>query len=227
VVAVASPARAYTAKTRGLGWTIGALAILPVGLGVRLVFGGGGVGDRSAMVMSALLCVGVWAAARVLGGPRVAFVAALALVALLDLAALPARNPPAYDDLQAFYRSDQVLSSRVPAPAGFGGDAVLTVLAQPTFAGSQPRFGLGGAVNGTPLNWSCAFDRGIQTLALPLPAGLVRPGETADVQLHLSGSPSRESEYLAVYASSQRGGFLVSITPASTLGGNVTHCTLA
>jgi len=210
-----------------VGWTIGALAVLFAGVGLRVLFGGGGVGDRSAVVMSVLLCVGVWVAARLLGGPRAAFLATLALVALLDLAALPQRNTPEYDDLQAFYRTDQVLSSRVPVPVGSDGEAVLTVLAQPTFTGSEPRFGIAGSINGTPLSWSCAFARGIQTLALPLPAGVVRPGETADVQLHLSGSTSRESDYLVVYASSQRPGFLVSFVPASSLAADGSRCTVA
>jgi hypothetical protein len=226
VVAVTSPAPAQAAASRGVSWTIGALAVVLVGLGLRTLLGGGGVGERAAMAMSVLLCIGLWVGARLLGGPRAAFLATLALVALLCLAALPQRNPPAYDDLQAFYRPDQVLSSRVPAPAGIDGGTALTVVAQPTFAGSQPLFGLAGEVNGIPLNWSCAFGHGIHTLALPLPAGLVRPGEMADVQLHLSGSPSRESDYLVVYASSQRGGFLVSLAPTSSLAADVTRCTL-
>jgi hypothetical protein len=210
-----------------MGWTIGALAVVVAGLGLRGVLGGASVGDRSAMAMSVLLCIGVWVATRLLGGPRVAFFVTIAAVALLDLAALPQRSPPPYDDLEAFYRTDQVLSTRVSVPAGVEGGAALTVLAQPTFAGTQPHFGLAGMVNGAELSWNCTFDHGLQTLALPLPGGLVRPGESADVQLHLSGSPSRETDYLVVYASSQRGGFVVSLVPTSGLGAGVTTCVLA
>ncbi|MBV9325650.1 MAG: hypothetical protein JO352_17910 [Chloroflexi bacterium] len=227
MVAVAARARVDAGESRGIGWTVGALAVLIGGLGVRLVVGGAGVGDRSAMVMALALSLGAWAAARLLGGPRVAFGVMLAVVALLDLAALPQKNPPAYDDLQAFYRTDQLLSSQVTAPAGTDSGATLTVLAQPMFTDAQPQFGLAGTVNGRPMGWSCAFGHGIQTLALPLPAGIVRPAETADVQLHLSGSPSRESDYLVVYASSQRGGFLVSLVPTSALDSSVTRCALA
>jgi hypothetical protein len=162
-----------------------------------------------------------------LGGPKVAFLVTLGVVALLDLAVLPQRATPVYDDLEAFYRTDQALSTRVAAPAGVESGAVLTVVAQPTFPGAQPRFGLAGEVNGTSLTWNCTFGRGIQTLALPLPAGLVQPGEAADVHLRLSGSPSRENDYLVVYASSQRGGFLVALASASGLDPNVTRCAMA
>ena len=73
-------------------------------------------------------CVGVWLAARLLGGPRTAFLATLALVALLDLAALPQRNQPQYDDLQAFsvgcsptmcYPDTRSSDSAVPPAAPF------------------------------------------------------------------------------------------------------------
>jgi hypothetical protein len=178
------------------------------------------------MVMAVLLSVGVWAAARLLGGPRVAFFATVCVVALLDVAALPQRSPPAYDDLQAFYRTDQVLATRASGPPGVDSGAALTVLAQPAFGGAQPQFGLAGSVNGTPLSWGCVFGRGIQTLALPLPGGLVRSGQDADVQLHLTGTPTREGDYLVVYASSQRGGYLVSLVPTSGLDATVTRCSL-
>ncbi len=72
--------------------------------------GRGGVGDRSAVVMAALLSAGGWVAALLLSTPRTAFLVTLGLVALLDLAALPPRNEPEYDDREAFYRTDQVLS---------------------------------------------------------------------------------------------------------------------
>jgi hypothetical protein len=214
---------------RGLGWTVGAVAVLVIGLAARVLLGGAGVGDRSAMVMSVLLSVGVWAAARVLGGPRVAFFATLVVVVLLDLAALPQRTPPAYDDLEAFYRTDQVLAMpAVAVPPGLDPSAAaLTVLVQPTFAGAQPQFGLAGTIDDTPANWTCAFQRGIQTLALPAPSAALGSGQTADVQLHLTGSPSPESDYLVVYASSHQGGYLVALGPASGLDSSVTRCTLA
>jgi len=214
--------------SRGVGWTIAALVLVAVGLGgVRGVLGGAGVGDRSAVVMSVLLCLGIWFATRLLGGPKLACLVTLAAVVLLDVAALPQRSPPPYDDLEAFYRTDQMLSTRVSAPSSAESSTALTVLAQPTFAGTQPRFGLAGVVNGAQLSWNCTFGHGLQTLALPLPDGLVPPGGSADVQLHLSGSPSRENDYLVVYASSPRGGFVVSLVPVSGLDPGVTPCTLA
>jgi len=229
VVAVASRARVDVAESRGLGWTLGAAAVLLIGLALRVLLGGAGVGDRSAMVMTVLLSVGIWAAARVLGGPRVAFFATLVVVVLFDLAALPQRAPPAYDDLEAFYRTDQVLAvPGVAVPPGLDpGAAALTVLVQPTFAGAQPQFGLAGTINGAPASWTCAFQHGLQTLALPVPPAALGSGQTADVQLHLTGSPSPESEYLVVYASSHQGGFLVALAPANSLDASVTRCTLA
>jgi hypothetical protein len=189
--------------------------VLLVGLGLRVLIGGAGVGDRSAIVMTVLLGVGAWAAARLLSGPRAAFIVTVVLVALLDLAALPQRTPPPFDDLQAFYSTDQVLVIPVSVPPGLDpAAAALTVLVQPTFAGS-------------PATWSCAFEHGIQTIALPVPPGALASGATADAELHLTGSPSRESEYLVVYASSQRGGFVASLAPLASLDAGVTRCTLA
>jgi hypothetical protein len=213
---------------RDLGWTLGAVAVLLLGLPLRALVGGVGVGDRSAMVMTALLGVGAWIAARMLAGPRVAFGVTLVVVALFALAALPQRAPPAYDDLEAFYRTDQRLTTSVAVPPGLDPDAAaLTVLAQPTFAGPEARFGLAGTVNNVAVNWSCVFQKGIQTIALPLPGGAVGSGQSVDVQLHLTGSPTRESEYLIAYASSQRGGFVVGLAPSAGLDAAVTRCALA
>jgi hypothetical protein len=128
---------------------------------------------------------------------------------------------PKYDDLQAFYRTDQVLQTQVAVPAA---DAVMSVMAQPVFAGDQPTFGLSGEVNGESLQWNCNFRRGIQRIALPLPRQNLG---TAEVKLHLTGTPSRDGDYLIVYASSLRGGFLVSLDPASSLDSSANRCALA
>jgi hypothetical protein len=191
--------------------------VLVVGLTVRLLFHGAGVGDRSAAVVATLLCAGAWLAAIVLSSPRTAFFIALVLVALFTLAALPARGVPAYDDRTAFYRTDQVLSTRLSVTPG---QSTLLVLAEPVFAASasQPSFGLAGEVNGTSLVWDCPFQRGIQTLALPLPAAALSGVATADVRLHLTGSPSRDGDYLLVYQSSQLGGFVMSLGSIAETG---------
>jgi hypothetical protein len=152
----------------------------------------------------------------------------LAVIALLDSAALPARNPPPYDDLQAFYRTDQVLDAQVPMPVG-GAPSALTVLAQPVFGGAQAAFGLAGDVNGVPQTWMCPFGRGIQQLALPVAPDAVQKASrpTAEVRLWLTGSPSREGDYLLVYSSSTRGGFLVSFDDAAARPfQNRTDCSL-
>ena len=166
-------------------------------------------------------------AARVLGGTRAALVATVACVVLFDIAALPVRSALEYDDLQAFYRTDQVLMAR-PAVA-VGGDAGsmrLTLLAQPVFGGAQPTYGVAAEINGATLSWNCTFARGLQRLELPLPGDLLQNG-IADVQLHLTGTPSREADYLLVYSSSRRGGFVVDLLPSANVDPNATVCSLA
>jgi len=237
VVALESPAATGLVKPGqrrhggGRGWTIAAGAVLLVGLGLRLALGGGGVGDRSALVMSTLLAVGVWLGARLLSTPRTAFFVVFGVVALLDLAALPARNAPEYDYREAFFRTDQVVTAQVPLAADAGAAPAqprLVLLVEPVFpAGeTQPRFGLAGEVGGAALGWDCAFPRGLQHLALPVPPALVPGSGPLDVRLHLTGSPTRESDYLLVYASAPRGGFLVSLVGAADVGSGTTVCTL-
>lgn len=183
--------------------------------------------------MTVFLSVAAWLAALLVSGPRAALVTCLAVVALLDLGALPARNAPEYDDQQAFYRTDQVISAVVAIPSGSAGspgsDLAVTVLAQPVFGGQQAQFGLAGDVNGASAAWACPFQRGIQRLALPLPPpSLTRSGgQTADVRLHLTGSPARDGDYLVVYASSRLAGFDIALQPTASLDSTVTHCTAA
>ena len=228
MVAIASHVPSVAARGRGLGWTFAAVGVIVIGLGLRLALGGSGVGDRSAALMAAILATGCWLAGRLLGGPRTAVIVASGVVLLFDLAALPARKPAVYDDLQAFYRADQVLTAQLAVPAGVGQavEPVVTVLAQPIFAGVQPGFGVVGEVNGEALQWSCAYQRGIQRVALPVPSEAVRGAATADVRLHLSGSPSRDGDYLVVYLSSQRGGFIISLDSAPAPDQSVTRCQL-
>jgi hypothetical protein len=180
--------------------------VIVAGLGLRLAIGGTGIGARSAVVMSLLLLIATWLAARLLSGPRTALLGVLALSVLLDIGAFPPRNPPPYDDLQAFYRTDQILPAELAVPAT--GATTLSLLVQPVFSGAHPQFGLAGQIEGSAVQWNCAFAHGIQWLALPV--RLTGTGQ-ADVRLNLTGSPSRDGDYLIVYASSQKGGFLISL----------------
>jgi hypothetical protein len=150
----------------------------------------------------------------------VAFFVGLATMAVLDLSAVLPRTPVVFDDREALYRTDQSLAVRVAAGAG---DTLLVVLAEPVFEGDQPRFGLAGQVGGTAVDWSCALRRGKQQVALPLPAPA---GGAVDVQLRLTGTPSREGDYLLVYASSAQPGFLVWTASANALGNGATVCAL-
>jgi len=223
MVAVASSGvRDDVAAARShIGWVAATGIAIVVGVAVRLAVGGGGVGDRSAAVMTVLLSLAAWLATMLLSTPRAAFLVALGLVALLDLAALPQRNMPDYDEREAFFSTDQVLTAQLPFVAG-PAPAVVTLLAEPVFAGDAPKFGLAGDISGTQLAWDCAFQRGMHQLALPLPSTVAG----GDVRLKLTGSPSRESDYLLVYGSSRRGGFLISSVVAAELNQTATTCML-
>jgi hypothetical protein len=208
-----------------LNWSLASGAVLLLGVGLRLALHAGAIGDRSAAVLLLLLGLGAWAAAVVLATPRTAFVVTLGVVALLDVGALPARGLPEYDERQAFFQTDQVLAAQVPAVFSTQSAAALTLLVEPVFSAAQPRFGLAGDVGGTSLTWDCAFRRGLQRLALPV-TSLPASAAAVDARLHLTGSPSRDGDYLLVYASSARGGFLVSLVNAGDVGQGATSCTL-
>jgi hypothetical protein len=208
-------------------WRAATAAVLAAGIALRLALDAGGVGNRAAAVMMALLGLSAWTAAALLGTPRAAFLVTLGLVALLDLAALPPRTSVEYDDRQAFYRTDQLLVARVPtSPASVQAQPspVLTLLVEPVFGGPQPQFGLAGEVGGAALAWDCTLRHGLQRLALPVPAAAIAGAASIDIRLHLTGSPSRESDYLLVYTSSARGGFLVSLVGAADVGQGSTIC---
>jgi hypothetical protein len=197
-----------------------------VGLGLRLALGGAGVGDRSAIVMATLVTVCVWLAARLVGGARTAFLVGIGLMALFDLAALPPRGAPAYDEVQAWYRTDQVVSAQVMSSSTDASS--LRLMAQPVFDGAQPRFGLAGEVNRLSLSWTCRFDRESRHLVLPIPReARGGSGSSMDVQLHLTGSPTRESDYLILYTSSERGGPLITLDGEAASGETASICSLS
>jgi len=231
VVALASRSGLNEADARRRGaawnWTLASGTVLLLGIGLRLALHAGAVGDRSAAVMMLLLGLAAWAAGMVLATPRTAFVVTLGLVALLEVAALPARGVPEYDDRQAFYQTDQVVAAQVSAsPLVAEKPLALTLLVEPIFSQTQPQFGLAGDVGGKAFMWDCAFRHGLQRLALPVPAAAVANAGALDVRLHLTGSPSRETDYLLLYASSARGGFLVSLVNTGDVGQDATTCSL-
>jgi len=215
---------------RDRAWGLAAGGAVVVGFGLRLALGTGEVGDRSAVVMGVLLALGAWLTAMLLSTPRTALLATVAVVALVDLAALPPRFEPGYDDRQAVYRTDQPLSAEVPITPGVSrapARPVLTLLAEPVFPAStdRPAFGLAGEVGGDTLSWDCAFRHGRQLLALQVPPGAIN-AETVHVSLHLTGSPSRDGDYLLAYASAPRGGLLLSLLDASDVAPGATACAL-
>ena len=185
-----------------------------VGLGLRLALGGGGVGDRSALVMATLLSVGAWLAARLLSTPPTAFLVTLGVIG-------PARPRGAAGAQRAGVRLSRGVLPYRPGDHRAGAPGVAAGSADAGAAGgasvppageAQPRFGLAGEVGSAALAWDCAFQRGLQHLALPVP---LRWLARDPFGLHLTGSPTRETDYLLVYASAPRGGFLVSLVGAA------------
>ncbi|HEV7664402.1 MAG TPA: hypothetical protein VGQ62_12755, partial [Chloroflexota bacterium] len=134
-------------------WIVAAAAALVIGAGLRLALGTGGAGDRAAAVMAILLGLVVWIATMLVGTPRTGFFSAVGLMVLLDLAALPARPATEFDDRAALFKTDQVISARLPVRAA--GVQVLTVVAEQVFSGPQPTFGLSGEVGGAAVGWQC------------------------------------------------------------------------
>jgi hypothetical protein len=65
----------------------------------------------------------------------------------------------------------------------------------------------------------------MQRLALPLPPQVVGNVSSLDVRLRLTGTPSRETDYLVVYSASARGGFIVDVVGAAQ-SPNSTLCQL-
>ena len=84
--------------------------------------------------------------------------------------------------------------------------------------------GLAGDVGGVVLEWECGFKRGMQQLALPVPATAVSVGVPTEVHIHLTGSPSRETDYLLAYAAAPRGGFVASVVGPADLAAGATTC---
>ena len=199
--------------------------MLIVGLGARLVFGGTGAGDRSALVMATLLTLGAWLAARLIGGPRTAFLVSLGLLVLFDVAALPPRGVTEFDGVEAWYRTDQVVAAQLARPTTAA--ANLTLLVQPMFGGTQPTFGLGAEAIGVSRKWTCPCTRDIERLALPVPPQALGNASSLDIHVHLTGSPTRDSDYLLVYTSSRLGGPVISLQGSPAPEAPLTMCALA
>jgi hypothetical protein len=208
------------ARPAARGWLIGAAVVVVLGTLVRLIVAGTSVPRLSGTVLAVLLWLGVWLAMVLLTNPRVAFFVGLAAMAVVDVSAFPPRVSVSFDDREVLYRTDQSLAVHVSAVVG---DTLLTVLAEPVFAGAQPRFGLAGQVGGTAVEWSCTWRRGRQVVALPLPASATGG---FDVQLRLIGTPSRDGDYLLVYASSAQPGPVILTTSPSALKDDATMCAL-
>jgi hypothetical protein len=230
VVAVASaPSRLAVARRRLDRWLVASFAAFVLAVTLRFALGGGGVGARSAVVMLTLLVLGLGLAAWL--GTRSArgvFWIVLATSAAVDLGALPVRNAPEYDEREALYRVDQAVGRSVEVPSN-GSPLMLTVLAQAVWPADrpQPAFGVAAEVAGQQLAWRCEFERDIRRLALPVPGEIVANAQNVDARLRLTGVPSRETDYLVVYSSSGQGGYLIWLTPETSLSADITHCSLA
>jgi hypothetical protein len=179
-----------------------------------------GIGHVSAAVMSLLLGSCVAAVGLALGSPRAAFVATLGLMLLLDLGRLPPRAAPGFEEPQAVWQTQQMIQASLSGEA----PSHLAVFAQAVFAGDQAPFGLTATVNGRRLDWRCPFQHGLQWLDLPLGSSTA---SSLDVQLGLSGAPDREANYLVVYRSARRDGWLLGLTEDPAAPAPITNCTEA
>jgi hypothetical protein len=205
------------------GWLIAAAVVLVVGIVLRLLLVPPAAGGLPAVVMLLVLASGAWILGWILGSPRVALTAVAGVVLLVVMAGLPARPGPNYDERSAFYRTDQVIEASVSATGDLRAP-VLELLVEPVAAGAEPRFGLAGEVGPTTLEWSCPFQRGLQRVALPLPRQAIPSPGPLSVRLHLTGTPSAQSDYLLVYSSARR--YVVSVVDVSSLEPSVTRCSV-
>jgi hypothetical protein len=194
------------------------VGVIVLGALPRLALGGG-PGERAALVMAVLLEAGVGLAVWLLRSPRAALVAVVIATLATNLAALPPRGQPPYDDRQALYRTDQSLVIQAS-----GSGQVLPLLVEPHFAGDQPRWRLGATVGGAVVNWDCAWQHGPQRIGLPLPGSAT--GDALDVRLTLSGAPSRDGDYLLVYSSAAQPR-IPRVDTLPTTGPSPTLCALA
>ena len=217
----AQAAAAQRPATRRLGnrWLVATAGALVLGGLVPLAVQPG-VGHLSAAVMSLLLGAGVAAVGLGLGSARGAFAATLSLMLLLDFGRLPPRAAPGYDEPLALWQTDQTIE------ATLSGDSAgrILVFAEPVFAAPQAPFGLAALVNGQALAWHCPFQPGQQWLELPLQENATAP---LDVRLGLSGTPTREHDYLVVYHSTRHDGYLVELTEDPSVPAPITACSPA
>lgn len=187
------------------------------GIAVRLAVGGFALPTVSATLLAILLWLGVWVGSVLLIGPRGGLFVGVAVMAILDLAALPPRTPVAFDEREVLYRTDQTLTVRIPAHAGA---APVLLLVEPFFGGAQPPYGLAGDIAGQRVAWSCPMHRGRQRIALPLPMPTSGPLE---MRLQLTGSADRATDYLLVYTSASPSGPLAA---PGTSDADTTSCSL-
>ena len=218
MVALASTPARVARRSRRLD-LLACAGVIVLGALPRLAFGGG-PGERAALVMAVLLEAGVGLAVWLVRSPRAALVAVLVATLATNLAALPPRGLPPYDDRQALYRTDQ---SVVIQASGSG--RWLPLLVEPRFAGDQPRWRLGATVGGSTVSWDCAWQHGLERILLPLP-GPPATADALDVRLVLGGAPSRDGDYLLIYSSAAQPRIPLLDTPPTT-GPSPTLCALA
>ena len=224
MVALETAARAEPASPRararlaGSRWWLATGAIVVLGSLAPLAVAPG-IGHLSAAVMSVLLGAGVAAIGLALDSPRAAFAGTLGLMLLLDLGRLPPRPAPGYEEPQALWQTDQTIDASLD-----GATSRLMVLADAEFEGQQAPFGLAATVNGQQHAWRCPFQHGRQWLELPLDGG---SSSSLDVRLGLSGAPDRDANYLVVYRSATRDGWLLGPSEDPAAPAPITTCSPA
>jgi hypothetical protein len=174
-----------------------------------------GTNQVALVVLAALLSIGVGAAAVPLAGPRWALACGLGSLVLLNTIRVPVGQSVPYRWRQALYRSDQTVQQRVPLPAQPLGAPALRVLVEPHLATQPPPFQLETSTPDRTQRWTCPFVAGQQWLLLPLSAMPAADGDAVPVGLRLVGQPSRERDYLVVFAENEASGFLIQLVDGS------------
>jgi hypothetical protein len=174
-----------------------------------------GSSQVALVVLAALLSVCVGAAAVPLAGPRWALACGLGSLVLLNAVRIPVGQSVPYRWRQALYRSDQTIQQRVPLPTQPLGAPALRILVEPHLATRPPPFQLETSTPDRTQRWACPFAAGEQWLLLPLPAVPAADGDAVPVGLRLAGQPSRERDYLVVFAQNEASGFLIQLVDGS------------
>lgn len=211
-------------------WIVAGVGAPAVAALVPVALRPGDASHASLAVLMLLVGECLWAAAFLLVGGRGALLIAVVGVAGLSAIQLPVPDRVPYRWRQALYRPDQAIQLHVPVDARHvPASPALRVLAEPHLVAAQPAFALETEMPLATTRWACPFAAGRQWLELPVPASAIAGKDELPVTLRLTGQPSREGDYLVVYARNESGDFLVELAESAATGpeGPTIRCAIA